>query len=507
MATTNIHKHFLKLEKSDGSFQRVSVAEALDLCLKIKLDKGVPPATKIAEQIYQSAPKASEACNVFAECLLELQDLERADTIISEGLLLNPRQPETLRLKAELYTLQNNDRDALKYVKLAINFAPKVVAYYVLAARIFIEKGAFENALSVINKAISVNRQDPSGYYNKAYVLHERLTDKELKLATSLAKQSEETESIALLYFALAKHFELEQDVKSQMDMLHEGNRIKRKLLDAGPALVNEARAESVKQVFSSELVSSLAKSCPSPQLIFIVGFPRSGSTLTEQIIAAHPDVISIGESNTIRGAIYSVEQADAGRVPYPYNIEQCDAEKIDQIRSAFIALLPEVVEGKTIVEKTLANYSMLGLIKILFPDAKIIHTHKNPVDTALGCYKQIFTGSNWHFIYDMDDLRKEYENYHALITYWNQIFTGDIFHLSYEELVSNQETVTRKLLEHCDLSWNDKCLDFSNTNNMIKTASQVQVRKGLYADAVGRWRKYEPYIQPLIPLDKLSKF
>ncbi len=151
-----------------------------------------------------------------------------------------------------------------------------------------------------------------------------------------------------------------------------------------------------------------------------------------------------------------------------------------------------------------LNNYHGIGLIQLLFPAAKIIYTRRHPIANCLGCYQRIFSGANLPFVYDLQELADNYRNHHRLMQHWQQLLPDRIFTVNYEATIANQETLTRELLAFCGLEWEDNCLNFHENTRAVKTASNMQIRQGLYTDAVERWKNYREFLGPLLPLEEL---
>lgn len=236
-----------------------------------------------------------------------------------------------------------------------------------------------------------------------------------------------------------------------------------------------------------------------SKRLVFIVGMPRSGTSLVEQILASHPDVYGCGELNTlgeIVKQIYSSNKLESGNLNF---IRKLDDNIIENSALKYISHVDSInKESQIITDKMPDNFQYLGMINILFPHAKIIHCTRNPIDTCLSCYFQQFSG-HYPYAYSLDNLAHYYSSYKALMLHWQQHLSIPIFEINYETLIEDKENSIRKLLEYCRLSWDENCLEFNKSNRAVTTASTHQVSKALYKSSAGRWRNYEPHIGELI--------
>ena len=228
---------------------------------------------------------------------------------------------------------------------------------------------------------------------------------------------------------------------------------------------------------------------------IFIIGMPRSGSTLVEQILASHPKVCGGGEIGEIYRFItqfWPEQEAEAYTKPLLPNLRE--TRKLAEDYLGHLRRRAQGAERVTI--KTLENFLHVGAIVALFPKARIIHCKRDALDTCLSCYFQSF--QNISFAYTLPDIGAYYRDYERLMAHWARVLPGVIHEVSYEELTANQEAVTRRLLDYCGLLWDKRCLEFFKTRRDVQTASTIQVRKPMSRQAVGRWQKYRAHLAPL---------
>jgi sulfotransferase family protein len=234
---------------------------------------------------------------------------------------------------------------------------------------------------------------------------------------------------------------------------------------------------------------------CGAP-LIFVVGMPRCGSTLVEQILATHPDVRAGGERSHLKRFI----DAQSAKLdePYPSWTRRLDREVCLRPGSEFVSQMDEVLgERPRFVEKQLANYLHLGFIAAILPAAKVIHCRRDAMDTCVSCY---FTNlQNIAYTHDLTTLGNVYRDYERLMAPWHCVLPGRILEVSYESVVSEPETQIRRLLAHCELSRDPECLAPHKTKRAVLTASAAQVKRPISSQSVGRWRNYEKHLGPLI--------
>ncbi len=248
--------------------------------------------------------------------------------------------------------------------------------------------------------------------------------------------------------------------------------------------------------------IDALARLPQSRQLderpIFLVGMPRSGTSLVEQILASHPDIFGAGELRSLDDLLHPTPGAGASGPGYPNDVPRLDAEALDRLAKAYLGTLPEGAQSaRRVTDKMPHNFQYAGLIGKLFPKARIVHCSRDPRDIGLSCYFQYFAEGN-SFSYDLEDFAHYYRQYRQLMEHWEQVGV-EVFELRYERLVADPEPTVRALLEHCGLDWNAACLKFHENQRVVHTASYKQVREPFHGRSVGRWKSYEPFLTPLI--------
>jgi tetratricopeptide (TPR) repeat protein len=274
-------------------------------------------------------------------------------------------------------------------------------------------------------------------------------------------------------------------------------------------------RLAATRRVFTREQLERRAGAGdPSPTPIFIIGMPRSGSTLVEQILASHPQVVGGGErpdfSLTLKEAVEALGTASAGDAPAPpaadaapqSEIDALTPERLRAIGAAYLARLGQATQGRTswqrITDKMLFNFELLGLIHLALPNARFVHTRRAPVETCLSCFARLF--KDVPFCYDLGELGRYYREYHAMIEHWRAVLPpGVLLDVQYEDVVDDVEREARRVIAHCGLEWDDACLDFHATRRPVVTASAAQVRQPIYRSSLVYSRPDAALIAPLI--------
>jgi hypothetical protein len=231
---------------------------------------------------------------------------------------------------------------------------------------------------------------------------------------------------------------------------------------------------------------------------VFVIGMPRSGTTLTEQILASHPRIWGAGERSDF-GDILKEMQFDAIRSPnFPQSIRGVPAKSIREVGSRYVGSIGRGA-GKAlrVVNKMPHNFEYLGLIALALSKAKIIHCRRDPLDNCLSCFMQSFNESH-AYNRDLETLGLYYRQYHRLMEHWKAVLPAKIFDLPYEDMVAQQETMSRALIEFVGLEWDDACLAFHDTERSVSTPSRWQVRQPIYKSSLKAWRAYEKHLAPL---------
>ncbi|MGI9465390.1 MAG: sulfotransferase family protein, partial [Aestuariivirgaceae bacterium] len=231
----------------------------------------------------------------------------------------------------------------------------------------------------------------------------------------------------------------------------------------------------------------------PSERPVFIIGMPRAGTTLCEQIIASHREADGVGELDEIKNLASQLAPQ-----PYPAQVGQLGKNDIGNLAAKYLRRIDSLADRAAlrVADKWPTNFLHLGLIAILFPNARIIHCERDPMDTCLSIYAENFSGVAYSN--DLEHIGAFYRQCRRLMAHWSNVLPTPVFNLSYEDMVENQEASTRDLLDFCGLAWDPACLEFHTTKRTVKTTSMQQVRQPIYSRSIGRWKNYERHLGPL---------
>jgi len=256
---------------------------------------------------------------------------------------------------------------------------------------------------------------------------------------------------------------------------------------------------QQIRSVFTADLLRQFHGSgYPGVAPIFIVGLPRSGSTLVEQILASHSAVEATFELPEAGRLIRYIDRQRVGGKLYPAAIADFDPRRLIDLGQRYDQETRRFRTGAPrFIDKMPNNFATIGLLHLILPHARFINARRDPLDTCLSCYKQLFARGQ-SFTYDLLELGEYYLEYQRMMDHWHQVLPGRVLDVHYEDVVANLERETRRMLDFCGLPWEDACLRFHETERPVRTASSEQVRRPIYRDAVGFWRNYASHLEPL---------
>ena len=263
----------------------------------------------------------------------------------------------------------------------------------------------------------------------------------------------------------------------------------------------DRSRVAAIKSIVDEALIKKMELSSADHSTpIFVIGLPRAGSTLCEQILASHTEIQGMGELTLLPELLNELEVSL--NTPYPKVLTKLDGQQLQKLRDTYITTLQDKVNRPYFTDKLPGNFWLVGFIKVLFPHSPVINAYRSSVDTAFSCYKHLFSGSQ-KFAYDLSEIRQYIDLHKELMAYWHEILPGTVYDLKYEDLVQKPEKTVTSMLAFCGLPWQQGCLNFYKTRRAVKSSSAAQIRRPLHKDAIGYWRHYENHLHELTGLDK----
>ncbi|NNC57157.1 MAG: sulfotransferase family protein, partial [Woeseiaceae bacterium] len=361
--------------------------------------------------------------------------------------------------------------------------------------------GKQDEAIASYRECVRHNPNHGETWWSLANLKTFRFTDDEI--ATMQAQLEDEhlpDEQRANFEFALGKAFEDAKDYERAFSYYAQGNDNRRQRENYDPVQTADLHDRFI-ETFSKEFLEARpGTGNPSNAPILIVGLPRSGSTLIEQILASHPDVEGTHELPDLGRVARSIGLGREDRKSYPAAVATLSDDQLRELGTEYLRRAERHRElGRPrFTDKLPNNFVHVGFLHLILPNARVINARRHPLDSCLGSYKQLFARGQ-PFTYDLYELGEFYLEYQRVMDHWQEVLPGKVLDVQYEDTVSDLETQVRRILEHCDLPWNDACLKFYETDRAVKTASSEQVRKPIYSSSVQHWRNYEQHLGPLI--------
>jgi len=393
-------------------------------------------------------------------------------------------------------------KEALGYAKKATKIDPNNAVSQDNLGTIYQDLGEFNEAQKCFRNSLKLNPAFGKAFYNLAHSKRFSENDEDMNLINQseqlVTNTNIDVNSRISFHFGLGKIFDDLKLWDKAFRQFKQGNSLVNKPYDAAALHTN---LNNIIQYFNQQwMLEHSELGCHDISPIFIVGMPRSGTTLVEQILTSHPDIYGIGESQAIPHLANTMASILDSEQPYPRCINQLDADALTTLASQYQEIAKESEQyhpDKRSVDKMTTNYMHLGLIVTLFPNAKIIHCIRDPLDVCLSCYFQDFTDRP-EFAYRLKNIGHFYNEYKRIIEYWQQTLTRHIFNIKYEDVVNETENTVRTLLEFCNLPWNENCLSFYESKRQITTASKWQVKQPVYKQSLNRWKNYQDHLAPL---------
>lgn len=435
----------------------------------------------------------------LAGVLINRNEDDAALVLLQNAIRLNPLSVDiNLNLAKALVKLEDDD-SALEVYGRIEKASPDNIFVLEGMGNLLSKKGKFDSAKAYYQKMLKLDPNNISGRTGLLSIDSPGVEDDEVKYLEKVYPDLDNSgESKISIAFCLAKVFEKASEHSKSFNYLADGNSIKRAgynyTVDEDREFFSGIKEAFTENIFQKHAGSGFEDGSP----IFILGMPRSGTTLTEQILSSHSQVFGAGELPDLRKQFVQLSE-EGNYNKFPEVARGLTADDLTKMGMDYIdGLRKRNSSAERITDKMPHNFLHVGMIRLMLPNAKIIHCKRDPIDNCLSIFKQNFGGVH-KYAYELSELGRYHLLYQDLMEYWNRVLPGFMFELQYEDMVADQEGMTRKLLEFCELPWDESCLQFHKSERTIKTASYTQVRKKMYSDSVQLWKRYEQELQPLI--------
>ena len=486
-----------------------------------------------AKKLIKKFPEYLILYNILGSAYQNLNNLSLAKDIFHKGLKMNPGNISIMNNLANVYKNIGEITISENLFKKIIEKDPSYINAYINLGNLKRDNNDFKSAIELYSKALKINDKIPVilyslalayqgigefdlaiDYAKKTLILDPKFTQADMLISqsTKYMSSSDHYEEMNLkiqrqdlsnnqkinLLFALAKANEDIGQIEESFKNLHLGNNIKRKSITFN--IKEEIKFfDKLKEVFKKVNLNSPSEEVSMEKnIIFILGMPRSGTSLVEQIISSHSNVFGAGELNQLSKIINDNLIIDNIISKNEVNNLINDNHFASKLRNNYFNFLKRFdAKEKFITDKAPLNFRWVGLIKILFPKSKIIHCSRNPKDNCLSLYKNFFEGG-LDFSYNQKELGAYYKCYSDLMHFWDTHLLNFIHEVKYEKIIENPDKEIKKILKFCDLSWEENCLLFYKNKTPIKTMSTSQARQPIYKDSVNSFEKFAPFLEDL---------
>ena len=476
---------------------------AINLLADIAIKLGVlDDAENLLERCLELAPDFHMARLNYTHVLSKREKLQQALAQVDHMLEVEPRKKFTLLItRAAIFVKMGDFERALScYEYLLSNYPPreKITLSYAHALKTV---GQQKKAIAAYRQTIELKPSFGDAYWSLANLKTFRFKDADIEaMRVEIDKSTCTLEDHFHLCFALGKALGDREQYEESFLYYQRGNNIKKKH-ERYDAEKNESATRTIKMVCSSDLFSAAkGQGCKAPDPIFIVGLPRSGSTLLEQILASHSQVDGTKELIEILSIVRRLgakkKKTDLSR--YPELLADLNASQLDELGQEYIDRTRiQRGEAPFFIDKMPNNFLHVGFISLVLPNAKIIDARRHPMATCFSGYTQLFA-SGQRFTYGLSNIGRYYRDYVEVMDHWDEVLPGKVLRVQYEDVVSDTEAQVRRMLDYCELPFEENCLQFHQTERAVRTASSEQVRQPIYSAGLEHWRNYEPHLDKL---------
>ncbi|WP_405236403.1 tetratricopeptide repeat-containing sulfotransferase family protein [Lentisalinibacter orientalis] len=521
--------------------------EAFERCFALNPEKGrlaeaarlhrsgkVEEAERLYRRVLKDNPKNVTALRLLGVIAMQSGHPENAEELLSKAVRLAPDFTGAIIDLGRLHQDQNRLAEAIECFEKAVETDPRSShAHFLLAAalapaartaaaaaayRRAIELkpehagawlglghtlktlGRQPEAIEAYRECIRLKPGNGESWWSLANLKTYPLGDEDIQaMEAALQTPDLNEQSEVNFLFALAKAWEDREDYDRAWHYYDRGNRRQRMRENYDP-VQTEVNNDAIVEVFTEEFLAvNEGIGCDDPAPIFIVGLPRSGSTLIEQILASHSQVEGTAELPYLGRVATSLNRNRADGVNYPQAVRELKGPNFEALGRRYLehASLHRVEGLPRFIDKMPNNFPNVGFAHLILPRAKIIDARRHPMDSCLSCYRQLFARGQT-FTYDLTEIGEYFLQYQRMMDHWHAVLPGRVLTVQYEELVSDFDSQVRRLIDYCELPWEDACLNFHETDRPVRTASSEQVRQPIYQGAVGFWRRYEQHLDEL---------
>ncbi len=456
-------------------------------------------AQKLLERTVEVAPDFVLAWNNLADLYLKEERFDTALEAAERAIELDPGLPHSHVVRGNILSKAQRHEEALGAYDDALGLSPGHSGALSARGHVLKTVGRTDEAIAVFRQCIRLHPGYGEPYWSLANLKTFSFDPEEVEVMRAMvARDDLPDESKVNIRYALGKHFENQAEYETAFGHYRAGAELRRPHETYDP-VQNQVVHDRTIEVFSRELFEQRTGwGDPSEGPILIVGLPRSGSTLIEQILASHSRVEGTMELPDLARCIREVSRSRGGRGEYPEAVNELSEEAVLALGQRYLRTTSRYRSGKPyFIDKMPNNFSHVGFLHLVLPNARVINARRHPMDSCLGCYKQLFYRGQ-SFTYDFFELGQYYLQYQRVMDHWHEVLPGKVLDVQYEEVVEDLEGQVRRILDYLGLPFEEQCLRFWETERAINTASSEQVRQPIYKGGVAFWKNYEPWLDEL---------
>ena len=471
----------------------------IQLLLNLYRSKNLSKAETLNKELIKNHPTIVNLYNILGVALSGQSKLNDAIKTFEKVIEIQPNYYFAYNNMGNVLKDLSRLDEAKNYYEKCIKINPNYIEAYIGLGKIFLDLHKLEESATVFKQAIKLKPENGELHRHLSQVIKYEQTSSHLKDMERIISNINVTHNQQMhLSFALGKAYEDMKVYDKAFSHWKQGNFLKRKEIKYSTKY--QARlVKVIKDNFKKDLFEKFKNYVNQDKtLIFIIGMPRSGTTLVQQILSSHKKIFGAGESNQLSNNINENFFTQNGLLKENlYNYDPVNFNKIGEIYIKNIRQLS--TDNRYMLVKDLLNFTWLGFIKLIFPNAKIVHCVRNPLDTCLSLFKNYFIGGV-DFSYDLTELGEYYNLYREIKTFWDNILPNYCVNINYEELIRDPKKQIEKLLNGCNLEWDENCLQFYNNKHFLSTGSNsINVHQPIYRTSMQSWKRYEKQLQPLI--------
>ena len=496
------HLHASRYRKAEDAFKKLLIEDEnnIDALRFMGILAFKSGNHDIAEAMFTKAlrldPTYSLVWANLAQVYSVTGQLDKAKKSFKNILNMEPRNGLIWAEYGTVLTkLANYEESKNAYLK-ALNFKSDSPRVHLSLGHVYKTMGEIENSIDSYKNSIIQNKLSGEAYWSLANLKTYSFSENEIKVMEETLKEDMSDIERSQIHFALGKAYEVKKDFDNSFNNYFKGNEVKKGLIKYS----SDDTTDNTKRIldfFNLETIRDLSKSSTVDQdPIFILGMPRSGSTLVDQIISSHSKVDGTQElPNIIKIA---AELNSNNQNTYPEILKELDESKLSEMGNNYLSETTWARKNAPFfIDKMPNNFIHIGLIKTILPNAKIIDTRRDPMDTCFSCYKQ-FSARGQLFTYSLEDLGNYYTDYIKAMNHWHNVYGKDIFTVHYDNVINKTEETIRELIDYCNLPFEKECLEFYKSSRPVKTPSAEQVRQPIYKSGLNYWKNYEKHLVPL---------